>query len=407
MAEDCGETAHHDAKGTPPSALAGIRVADFTRVVAGPYATMLLGDLGAEIIKVEQPGTGDDTRTWGPPFAGGESTYFLSVNRNKQSICLDLHDPADRATARQLIATSDVLIENFRPGFMDRLGLGYDTLRAAQPGLIYCAISGYGQTGPYRDRAGYDVNVQALGGLMGITGTPDGPPVKTGVALIDVATGLYAFSAVVAALYHRERTGAGQRLDVSLLSTQLATLINAASGYLVAGALPQRQGTAHSSIVPYQVFATSDGYLMVAAGNNKLFRRLCAVLGQPAWAGDPRFAGNADRVQHREPLLALIAAVLQTGTTAQWEQALEAAGVAVAPVNTLAQVFADPQVVHSGQVVTIDHPTVGDLPLVGPAVTYSATPATVAQPPPLLGQHTAAIRRALAADSGDAHNPQP
>ena len=379
----------------PAGALTGIRVADFTRVVAGPYATMLLGDLGAEIIKVEQPGTGDDTRTWGPPFAGGESTYFLAVNRNKQSICLDLHDPADLATAQRLIATSDVLIENFRPGFMDRLGLGYDTLRATQPGLIYCAISGYGQTGPYRDRAGYDVNVQALGGLMGITGTPDGPPVKTGVALVDVATGLYAFSAILAALYHRERTGAGQRLDVSLLSTQLATLINAASGYLVAGALPQRQGTAHSSIVPYQVFATADGYLMVAAGNDKLFARLCAVLGHPAWATDPRFATNADRVQHRESLLALIAAVLQTSTTAHWEQALEAAGVAVAPVNTLAQVFADPQVVHSGQVVTIDHPTVGDLPLVGPAVTYSATPAGVVLPPPLLGQHTAAIRRTL------------
>lgn len=382
----------------PPGALTGIRVADFTRVVAGPYATMLLGDLGAEIIKVEQPGTGDDTRTWGPPFAAGESTYFLAVNRNKRSVCLDLHDPADLATARRLIATSDVLIENFRPGLMDRLGLGYDTLRAEQPGLIYCAISGYGQDGPYRDRAGYDVNVQALGGLMGITGTPDGPPVKTGVALVDVATGLYAFSAILAALYHRTRTGAGQRLDVSLLSTQLATLINAASGYLVAGVLPQRQGTAHSSIVPYQVFATSDGYLMVAAGNDKLFSRLCAVLGHPEWAGDPRFATNADRVLHRAPLLALIAAVLQTATTAHWEQQLEVAGVAVAPVNTLAQVFADPQVVHSGQVITVDHPTVGDLPLVGPAVTYSATPARVALPPPLLGQHTAAIQRALAAD---------
>jgi len=383
---------------TPTGALAGIRVADFTRVVAGPYATMLLGDLGARIIKVEQPGTGDDTRTWGPPFAGGESTYFLAVNRNKQSICLDLHDPADVATARRLIQTSDVLIENFRPGFMDRLGLGYDQLRPTQPGLIYCAISGYGQDGPYRDRAGYDVNVQALGGLMGITGTPDGPPVKTGVALVDVATGLYAFSGILAALYHRERTGVGQRLDVSLLSTQLATLINAASGYLVAGAMPQRQGTAHASIVPYQVFATGDGYLMVAAGNDKLFARLCAVLGHPQWATDPRFVTNADRVQHREPLLAGIAAVLQTGTTAQWEQALEAAGVAVAPVNDMAQVFADPQVVHSGQVVTLPHPTVGDLPLVGPAVTYSATPAIVALPPPLLGQHSVAIHRALAAD---------
>ncbi len=396
---------HEAPSDTPPGALAGIRVADFTRVVAGPYTTMLLGDLGAEIIKVEQPGSGDDTRTWGPPFAGGESTYFLAVNRNKQSLCLDLHDPADRATARRLVQRSDVLIENFRPGFMDGHGLGYEALRATQPGLIYCAISGYGQSGPYRDRAGYDVNVQALGGLMGITGTPEGPPVKTGVALIDVATGLYAFSGILAALYHRERTGAGQRLDVSLLSTQLATLINAGSAYLVAGAMPQRQGTAHTSIVPYQVFATADGYLMVAAGNDKLFRRLCATLGHPAWADDARFRHNADRVQHRDSLVALIAAALQTAPTAAWEQRLEAAGVAVAPVNNMAQVFADPQVVHTQQVVTVAHPTVGDLPLVGPAVTFSGTPAAVTLPPPLLGQHTAALRRSLGDAAADDIDP--
>ncbi|GAC1445747.1 MAG: CaiB/BaiF CoA-transferase family protein [Chloroflexota bacterium] len=372
-------------------ALNGIRVADFTRVVAGPYCTMLLADIGADVIKVEHPVRGDDTRTWGPPFVGGESTYFLAVNRNKRSICLDLQSDEGAETARRLIARSDVVVENFRPGVMDRLGFGYEQLRTAHPGLIYCAISGFGQDGPYRERAGYDVSIQAIGGLMGITGTPDGPPVKTGVAMTDQAAGLYAFSGILAALYHRERTGEGQRIDVSLLDTQLATLINVASAYLVAGEVPTRLGSAHASIVPYQVFRAADGYIMIGAANDRLFSALSCALGHPEWAQDPRFVTNSDRVAHREIVIEMIEEALQKATVVAWERLLAAEGVAVAPVNDMVGVFADPQVLHTGQVKTIDHPGIGRLKLVGPAVTYSGTPATVRTPPPLLGEHTAEI----------------
>jgi crotonobetainyl-CoA:carnitine CoA-transferase CaiB-like acyl-CoA transferase len=380
--------------------LSGIRVVDFTRVVAGPYCTMLLGDLGAEVIKIEQPGKGDDTRGWGPPFVAGESTYFLCLNRNKKSVCLDLQSPQGREAAVRLIRRGDVVVENFRTGAMERLGLGYETLRAERPGLIYCAISGFGRTGPYRERAGYDVAVQALGGLMGITGTPEGPPVKTGVALVDLATGLYAYSSILAALYHRGCTGEGQRIDVSLLSAELATLINAASQYLIGGALPTRQGTAHESIVPYQVFEAADGYVFVGAANDKLFARLAAAVGHPEWADDPRFRVNVERVRNRGTLVPLIESALRTHSVAHWEQRLQEAGVAVAPVNDMARVFADPQVVHSGQVVSVPHPTAGDVRLVGPAVAFSNTPAEVRLPPPLLGQHTDEVLRDIEGAEG-------
>jgi crotonobetainyl-CoA:carnitine CoA-transferase CaiB-like acyl-CoA transferase len=375
--------------------LSGIRVADFSRVLAGPYCTMLLGDLGAEIIKVEQPEQGDDTRSWGPPFVEGESAYFLAINRNKKSVCLDLRDEKDLEVAHQLVRQSDIVIENFRSGVMERFGLGYDDWRQQRPDLIYCSISGYGRTGPYKDRAGYDVIVSALGGLMGITGIPGDPPVKTGVALNDVITGLQAFSAILAALYHRERTGQGQRIDVSLLSAELASLVNAASNYLIAGEILEPQGSAHSSIVPYQAFRASDGYIMIGALNDKLFRQLCHVLAHPEWATDERFLTNADRVRNREQLIALIETVLQTETVAEWDSRLTAAGVAVAPVNRMDQVFHDPQVIHSQQVVTVNHPTAGDIRLVGPAVTYSLTPAQVTMPPPMLGEHTEEIKRTL------------
>lgn len=371
--------------------LTGIRVADFTRVVSGPFATMLLGDLGAEVFKIERPGTGDDTRGWGPPFVGGESSYFFSVNRNKKSVVLDLQSSEGREQARKLSLSCDVVVENFRPGYMDRVGLGYDTLRAERPEIIYCSVSGYGQTGPYRERGGYDVPIQAMGGLMSITGDPDRPPVKTGVALVDVIAAQYAFSGILAALYHRERTGEGQRVDVSLLGAELAALINVASAYLVAGEVPVRRGTAHASIVPYQVFATSDGYIMLGAANDKLFAAFCEEAGRPAWVTDERFRTNADRVRHRDELVPLIDPLLRTDTTASWVERLEKVGVAVAPVNDLAQAFADPQVVHSGQVVTVQHPVAGDLRLVGPAALFSATPAEVRLPPPLLGQHTAEV----------------
>jgi crotonobetainyl-CoA:carnitine CoA-transferase CaiB-like acyl-CoA transferase len=352
---------------------------------------MLLGDLGADVIKIEQPGRGDDTRTWGPPFVAGESAYFLSINRNKRSVCLDLQSPEGLAQARALAAGSDVVVENFRPGVMDRLGLGYEALHVLQPRLIYCAISAFGQDGPSRDRPGYDVIVQALGGLMGITGTPQGEPVKTGVALTDLAAGLYACSGILAALYHRERTGEGQRIDVSLLSTQLATLVNVASAYLLAGEVPVPQGSGVATIVPYQAFKAADGYIIIGAANDRLFANLCQTLGHPEWITDPRFRTNADRVVHRQLLVDLIAEILLTDTVASWEQRLVAGQIAVAPVNDMAQVFRDPQVVHSQQVVHIPHPTVGDLPQVGPAVTYSRTPAEVRLPPPLLGEHTEAV----------------
>ena len=282
-------------------ALSGIRVLDFTRVVAGPYCTMLLGDLGAEIVKVEQPERGDDTRSWGPPFIEGESAYFLGINRNKKSVCLDLQNEHDLEVVYQLIRTSDIVIENFRSGVMERFGLGYESWCQDYPGLIYCAISGYGRTGPYKDRAGYDVMVSALGGLMSITGTPEGAPVKTGVALTDVITGLNAFSGILAALYHRERTGQGQRIDVSLLSAELAALINAGSNYLIAGEIPEPQGSAHGSIVPYQAFRASDGYVMIGAANDKLFLHLCQALGRPEWATDERLRGSVtERVTSRK-----------------------------------------------------------------------------------------------------------
>lgn len=374
--------------------LSGIRVADFTRIVAGPYCTMQLGDLGAEVIKVEPP-QGDDTRGWGPPFVGDESAYFLSLNRNKKSVCLDLRTEEGLEVARKLIQTSDVVIENFRSGVMEKLGLGYEEWQPRHPGLIYCSISGYGRTGPYKDRAGYDVIVSAMGGLMGITGTPGGQPVKTGVALTDVITGLHAFSAILAALYHREQTGQGQRLDISLLSAELSALINAASNYLIGGVIPEPQGSAHSSIVPYQAFQASDGYILIGAANDKLFSRLCQELGHPEWATDSRFCTNAGRVQHRAVLLPWIEEVLQTNTVAVWEARLGAAGVAVAPVNRMDQVFHDPQVLHSGQVVTMTHPTAGEIQVVGPAVTYSLTPAQAITPPPRIGEHTTEIAKGL------------
>jgi crotonobetainyl-CoA:carnitine CoA-transferase CaiB-like acyl-CoA transferase len=374
--------------------LSGIRVIDFTRVVAGPYCTMMLGDLGAEVLKIESP-QGDDTRKWGPPFVGDESAYFLAINRNKKSVCLDLRTEEGLEAARKLIMTADIVIENFRTGVMEQLGLSYDDLRPHHPGLIYCSISGYGRTGPYKDRAGYDVIVSAMGGLMGITGTPGGPPVKTGVALTDVATGLHAFSSILAALYHRERTGEGQRIDISLLSVELASLINAASNYLIGGMIQEPQGSAHNSIVPYQAFKASDGYILIGAANDRLFARLCRALNHPEWSHDPRFATNEARVQHRDILLPALEAVIKTDTMAAWEERLEAAGVAVAPINRMDQVFQDPQVLHSQQVVTMTHPTAGEIRLVGPAVTYSLTPAQMTTPPPRLGEHTEEVLQAL------------
>jgi crotonobetainyl-CoA:carnitine CoA-transferase CaiB-like acyl-CoA transferase len=373
------------------TALQGVRVIDFSRVVAGPYSTMLLGDFGAEVIKVERPGKGDDSRGWGPPNRGEVSTYFLGLNRNKKSIAIDLSTERGVAIARELVADADVVIESFRPGVMERLGLGYETLSADHPDLIYCAVSAFGQDGPYKDRPGYDLMVSALGGLMSITGTPGGEPVKTGVALIDVATGLYAALGVLAALNHRNATGEGQRVDISLLSTELAILINAASQYLIGGSVAEPQGSAHANVVPYQAFPTCDGHVLLGSPNDKLFGVLAGALGHPEWRDDPRFATNEDRVLHRDELLPLIAAVTAKETAAHWVGLLSRTGAPVAPINRMDSVFTDPQVRHLDQVAEVEHPLYGSYSVVTSALRMSLTPPVVGDAAPRLGQHTAEI----------------
>src|SRR5579884_868913 len=371
--------------------LAGVSVLDFSRAVAGPFCTMLLGDYGADVVKVERPGVGDDTRQWGPPFVDGESAYFLALNRNKRSLAVDLQTEAGRALVRALAERADVVVENFRPGTMERLGLGYTTLAARNPRLVYCSISGYGRTGPRRDQAGYDVMVSGLGGLLSITGYPDGPPAKVGVPVLDMATGLAAHGAICAALYARERTGRGRRVDLSLFATQIALLLNAASNYLLCGDVMGRWGTAHPSIVPYQGFAARDGYFLIGAANDRLFRRLCAVLGHPEWADDPRFATNGDRVRHREVLLPAIEAITRERTVAEWLAALEAAGIPAAPINTVDRALEDPQVAALGLVRTVAHPTLGPIRLTAPFVQFDGEAPAIRRPPPRLGEHTAAV----------------
>jgi crotonobetainyl-CoA:carnitine CoA-transferase CaiB-like acyl-CoA transferase len=373
------------------TALKGLKVIDFSRVVAGPYSTMLLGDMGAEVIKVERPGTGDDSRSWGPPSRGEVSTYFLGLNRNKKSIAIDLATERGADLARELVAGADVVIESFRPGVMERLGLGYESLREDHPELIYCAISAFGQDGPYQARPGYDLMVSALGGLMSITGHPGGEPVKTGVALIDVATGLHAALGVLAALNHRNATGQGQRVDISLLGTELAILINAASQYLIGGSVAEPQGSAHANVVPYQAFPTRDGHVLLGSPNDKLFGVLAETLGHPEWRDDPRYATNGARVVHRDELVSMIAAVTAQEPSAHWVDALSRTGAPVAPINRMDAVFKDPQVQHLDQVAEVEHPLYGRYPVVTSALRMSATPPVVGDAAPRLGQHTAEI----------------
>ena len=368
--------------------LAGIRVLDLTRVLAGPYCTMFLGDLGAEVVKVEQPGVGDDTRGWGPPFAGGESAYFLCTNRNKKSLTVDLKSTDGIELVRRLAQKADVLIENFRPGAMDRLGLGEKALRAKNPRLIYASLSGFGADGPMADIPGYDLIVQAWGGLMSITGTEESGPLKVGVAIIDLVAGLMLGKSIVAALYAREKIGIGQKLDTSLLEAEVAALINAGSNYLIGGQIPGRWGNAHPTIVPYQSFQTADSFLVLGAASESIWKRLCPALGRAELADDPRFAKNADRVENRKELIAILARIFLTRSTGEWITALTKADVPCAPVQTIDQVFAAPQVLHRNMVVEVDHPTAGTVKLAGIPVKFSATPASVRLPPPLLGQHS-------------------
>jgi formyl-CoA transferase len=370
-----------------PGPLHGIRVLDLTRVVAGPYCSMFLGDLGAEVVKVEQPGIGDDTRGWGPPFVGGESAYYLCINRNKQSLTLDLKSKRAVEILRALAKNADVIIENFRPGTMERLGLGEKGLRALNPRLIYASLTGFGADGPMSDWPGYDLIVQAWGGLMSITGAPDGEPVKVGVAIIDLVAGLMLGKAITAALYAREKVGVGQRIDTSLLEAEVASLINVGSNYLVGGTIPTRWGNAHPNIVPYQHFKTADGYLVIGVASEVIWKRFCAAAGCEELSRDPRFVNNAKRVEHRAELLALLAEMFLQRDNETWFKLLTEAEVPCAPVQTIDQVFQAPQVLHRDMLMEIDHPTAGKVRMAGIPVKFSETPAAVRKPPPLLGEH--------------------
>jgi len=387
-----------------PGALAGVRVLDLSRVLAGPWCTQTLADLGADVIKVERPTGnghpgGDDTRGWGPPFlkdrAGVDTTeaaYYLGCNRNKRSITIDLARPDGQALVRRLAAASDVLVENFKVGDMARYGLDAPTLLAAQPRLVYCSITGFGQTGPYRDRAGYDYAVQGLGGLMSVTGErddrPGGGPQKVGVAVADLFTGLYATIAIQAALRHRDAAGQGQHIDMALLDAQIAMLANLGANYLVTGVAPQRAGNAHQNIVPYQVFEAADGHVILAVGNDAQFARFCEIADRPELARDARFVRNADRVRHREVLVPLLAELMRSRSKQTWLDALDAAKVPCGAINNLAEVFADPQVQAREMAVPVPHPLSDSLRLVASPMKLSATPVQLRHPPPLLGQHT-------------------
>ncbi|KAJ1943124.1 hypothetical protein FBU59_003006 [Linderina macrospora] len=393
--------------------LSGIRVLDMTRVLAGPFCTMILGDLGAEVIKIEHPTRGDDTRAWGPPFKAyerslstqsqglysappqfkGESAYYLCANRNKQSVAVDMKIEEGRQIILDLAKDSDVFVENFVPGKLAEYGLGYEDLKKVNPKLIYTSITGYGTTGPYSQRPGYDVIIEAEAGLMHITGEEGGAPVKVGVAVTDLATGIYAHGAIMAAIIARSKSGKGQHLDVNLIQTQASVLANIASNFLIGGKEASRMGTRHPSIVPYEVFATKDGSVCIGAGNDKQFGSLAKVLGRPELSTDPRYSTNAERVRNRTELISLINGILSTRTTTEVLQMLDGSGMPYAPVNDLKQTFEHPQLVARNTVREVEHPFAGTIKMVGPAVTYSGSRVDIRLPPPMLGQHTEQVLR--------------
>jgi len=380
-------------------ALSHIKVLDLSRVLAGPWASQILADLGAEVIKVERPKTGDDTRGWGPPFLKdrdgndtAESAYFLCTNRGKQSVCIDMKTAEGQETIRQLADQSDVVLENFKVGGAAKFGIDYETLSERNPGLVYCSITGFGQNGPYKDRAGYDFLVQAMGGLMSVTGQPDGAegagPQKVGVALTDIMTGLYATIGILAALTERDRSGLGQFVDLALLDVTAATLANQASNYLVGGVVPTRLGNAHPNIVPYQSFVAADGHLIVAVGNDAQFSRYVEAIGAPELAVDDRFITNKDRVAHRDALVPLLQRKMLERCKEEWLQILESAQVPAGPINSVEDVFAEPQIRAREMVVQLAHPHNPELHLVGNPIKLSRTPVEYEKPPPTLGQHT-------------------
>ena len=376
----------------PAGPLAGVRVIDLTRVLAGPFCTMMLADLGADVVKVEAPG-GDDTRRWGPPWVAGESAYFTCVNRNKRDLVLDFRTEAARDALRKLVLDADVVVENFKVGTMEKWGLGYEALKALNPGLVYCSITGYGRTGPKASLPGYDPIIEAVGGFMAINGELGGDPMKVGVAVIDLFAGSHAATGILAALRHRDRTGEGQSVDLSLLESSLAALANQASAYLMGGVVHERLGNAHPHIVPTNAYATADGPVMVCVGNDPQFRKLCGLLDAPELADDPRFATNRDRVAHRHELDAELGARLAPRSGRALTERADAIGVPMAPILELDEVFAQPQVAAREMLIEFDHPTVGRMRQVGFPIKLERTPAALRFPPPLLGEHTEEVLR--------------
>ena len=375
--------------------LSGIRVVDLTRVMTGPYCTMMLGDLGADVVKIEQPGKGDDTRAWGPPFVGSESAYFLSVNRNKRSVALDLKSERGQAVLWRLIERADVLVENFSPGTVGRLGFGWEAVHERNPRLVYAAISGFGQTGPGSQRTAYDIIVQGMSGLMSATGPVGGPPTRYGVPIADIGAGMFAAYAVAAALLQRERTGEGQYVDVSMLGGQVALLTYHATNYFATGTVPVPMGNAHPMITPYDTFETADGHVNVAVGNDSLWQRLCSALGLHEEGADPRFATNAARVANRPALYAALNGVLSTLTRDEVIARLEAVSVPCGPINTVADVFADPQVEAFGLRMTTEHAVEGEITVPGFPYRFSGSDLGITEPPPTLGAHTDEVLREL------------
>jgi len=388
-----------DPTAQPTGPLRGLRVLDLTRVLAGPTCVQMLGDLGADVIKIEKPGSGDDTRGFAPPFMPGsrESAYFVGVNRNKQSVTLDIAQPEGQALARRLLAHCDILVENFKVGALAKYGLGYDDLKAEFPGLIYCSITGFGQTGPYAPRPGYDSLIQAMGGVMSLTGEPDGLPQKVGVPVGDLFAGLYGCIGILAALRHKERTGEGQQIDIGMLDTSVAWLANQGMNFLATGQNPERLGNQHPNIVPYQVFPTSDGHVVLSVGNDPTFVRFCGAFGLDHLPADPRFATNAARVQHRQLVTDTLTPVMQQHPTAWWVDQLEALKIGCGPINKLADVFADPQVRFRHMVVELPHASAegGRTKVIANPVRLSATPVDYRISPPTLGEHTEAVLSGL------------
>jgi len=375
--------------------LEGIKILDLTRYLAGPYCSMILGDLGAEIVKIERPGTGDGSRQWGPPFIHGESAYFLSINRNKKSVTINLRTKRGCEIVRRMASTYDVLIENYRPGIVEKLGLDYETLSSINPQLIYCSISGFGQTGPYREKPSYDIVGQAMGGLMSLTGEENRPPVKIGVAISDIFAGMYAVIGILSALIARKKTGKGQLIDVSLLDGLVSILSHQAGNYLVSGVDPKRLGSAHPTIAPYQAFQAADSYFVIAVGNDALWRRFCEGVDLSELVTDPRFTSNPDRVKNRAELTQILNTHFQKKTANGWLSLIENAGVPCGPVLRLSEVFNDPQVLHRKMVQELKHPSAGQIKVVGTPLKLSTTPATIRTPPPILGEHTADILQSL------------